>query len=430
MKLVTTLLSALIFVSPAFAQTVIPLSEPHGLYNAYVIPMTDRNRVDVQLVVLSGTNDEDEIANIAHYTEHLAALSSDTAVLQEPRQRDLNAFTSSVSTVYGNSGTIDEIDKLMKLTRAVLDPPKLTPSFTSSEIDIVKREVLYKERNAPVRWLRRLAIQNLYGSKTGRADDAVTDLDRISVQAAMEFHAKHYQPSNAMIIISGNIDPETAQAKLTEYFGDTIKTQQVPDLWLDHHPEPDLRSVVKIETTRVLENTIAYAKFFEFSEPQDILAMQASFFIASDIYNSHINEALYLNGFTAQNFSQGSYIAIDGDLEYTVHLTPFEGVSLETALASLEQAIAEMRSKVITPEEIEIARAKNVAYTKSLSQSPRAYLDFFQNLGSDGLPPTSPTQFAQMVADASDAEVLRIIAAFASDSPSSAILATAKDLGQ
>ena len=340
MKLVTTLLSALIFVSPAFAQTVIPLSEPHGLYNAYVIPMTDRNRVDVQLVVLSGTNDEDEIANIAHYTEHLAALSSDTAVLQEPRQRDLNAFTSSVSTVYGNSGTIDEIDKLMKLTRAVLDPPKLTPSFTSSEIDIVKREVLYKERNAPVRWLRRLAIQNLYGSKTGRADDAVTDLDRISVQAAMEFHAKHYQPSNAMIIISGNIDPETAQAKLTEYFGDTIKTQQVPDLWLDHHPEPDLRSVVKIETTRVLENTIAYAKFFEFSEPQDILAMQASFFIASDIYNSHINEALYLNGFTAQNFSQGSYIAIDGDLEYTVHLTPFEGVSLETALASLEPVLA------------------------------------------------------------------------------------------
>ena len=424
------LLTALFLSFPAYAQTVIPLDETHGLYNAYVIPMTERNRVDVQLVVLSGTNDEYEIANLAHYTEHLAALSSDTAVLQEPRQRDLNAFTSKVSTVYGNSGSPDEIDKLMQLTRAVLDPPKLRPSFTQSEIDIVKREVLYKERNAPVRWLRRLALQNLYGSKTGRADDAITDLDRITVPAAMEFHAKHYQPSNAMIIISGNIDQATAQAKVTEYFGDTVKTQQVPDLWLDHHPDPDLRSVTKIETSRVLEDTIAYAKFFEFSEPQDILAMQASFFIASDIYNSHINNALYLEGFTAQNFSQGSYIAIDGDLEYTVHLTPFDGVSLDEALASLEQAIAEMRTKVITPEEIEIARAKNVAYTKSLSQSPRAYLDFFQNLGSDGLPPTSPTQFAQMVADASDEEVLRIIAAFAADSPSAAILATASEVGQ
>jgi len=230
-----------------------------------------------------------------------------------------------------------------------------------------------------------------------------------------------------MLIISGNIDQKTAQAKVTEFFGDTVKTVQVPDKWLDHHPEEGLRSVQKISTPRVLEDSIAYAKFFEFEEPQDILAMQASFFIASDIYNSHITNALYYDGFIAQDFSQSSYIAIDGDLEYQAYLQPFEGVSLEEALEALETAIAEMRTKEITAEEIEIARAKNVAYTKSLIQSPRAYLDFYQNLGSDGLPPTSPTQFAQMVADASDEEIMLMIAAFASDSPSSAILATATE---
>lgn len=426
MKFITATLTAVFLSFPAFAQTVIPLEETHGLYNAYVIPMEGRNRVDVQLVVLSGTYDEDEISGIAHYTEHLAALSSDTKVLQQPRQRDLNAFTSKVSTVYTNTGSPSEIDRVMKLTRAVLEAPSLPPSFQQSEIDIVKREVLYKERNSMLRWLNRMALQNLYGSKSGRAEDPVADLDRMSVEAAMEFHAKHYVPSNAMLIISGNIDQATAQAKVTEYFGDTVKTQQIPDTWLDHHPEENLKSVVKISTPRVLNDSIAYAKFFEFDEPQDILAMQASFFIASDIYNSHLNNALYLEGFTAQSFSQGSYIAIDGDLEYTAFLTPFEGVSLEQALAALENAIAEMRTKEITKEEIEIARAKNVAYTRSLSQSPRAYLDFFQNLGSDGLPPTSPTQFAQMVADASDEEVLRIIAAFASDSPSSAVLASSE----
>jgi len=428
MKFVFSLLATLALSLPVSAQTVIPLEETHGLYNAYVIPMEGRNRVDVQLVVLSGGNDEEEIAGIAHYTEHLAALYSDTKVLRQPRQRDLNAFTSQVSTVYQNSGGPSEIDKLMKLTRAVLDTPQLPQRFTFSEIDIVKREILYKERNAPVRWLRRLALQNLYGSKNGRADNTVADLDRLSVEAALEFHAKHYQPSNTMLIISGKIDQKTAQAKVSEFFGDTIKTSQVPDKWLDHHPEKGLRSVQKISTPRVLEDSIAYAKFFEFAEPQDILAMQASFFIASDIYNSHITNALYYDGFIAQDFSQSSYIAIDGDLEYQAFLQPFDGVSLEEALEALEAAIADMRTKEITPEEIEIARAKNVAYTKSLTQSPRAYLDFFQNLGSDGLPPTSPTQFAQMVADASDAEIMLMIEAFASDSPSSAILATATEV--
>jgi len=428
MKFFLSAICALFLSLPVSAQTVIPLEETHGMFNAYVIPMEGRNRVDVQLIVLSGGNDEEEIAGIAHYTEHLAALYSDTKVLRQPRQRDLNAFTSQVSTVYQNSGTPSEIDKLMKLTRAVLDTPQLPQRFTFSEIDIVKREILYKERNAPVRWLRRLALQNLYGSKNGRADNTVADLDRLSVEAALEFHAKHYEPSNAMLIISGNIDQKTAQAKVTEFFGDTVKTVQVPDKWLDHHPEEGLRSVQKISTPRVLEDSIAYAKFFEFEEPQDILAMQASFFIASDIYNSHITNALYYDGFIAQDFSQSSYIAIDGDLEYQAYLQPFEGVSLEEALEALETAIAEMRTKEITAEEIEIARAKNVAYTKSLIQSPRAYLDFYQNLGSDGLPPTSPTQFAQMVADASDEEIMLMIAAFASDSPSSAILATATEV--
>lgn len=427
MKFVTTFLTALILSFPATAQSVIPLKETHGLYNAYVIPLPDRSRVDVQLVVLSGTYDETDIASIAHYTEHLAALYSDKKVLQQPRQRDLNAFTSKVSTVYGNTGDRHDIDRLMKLTAAVLETPNLPPSFQSSEIDIVKREVLYKERNAPVRWLRRLSVQKLYGSKTGRAEKPVEDLDRITVEAALDFHAKHYQPSNVMLIISGDIDEATAQAKVTEYFGDTVKTEQVPDVWLDHHPDPNLRSVTHIKSDRLLEDSIAYTKFFEFAEPQDILAMQASFFIASDIYNSHINDALYLDNFIAQDFSQSSYIAIDGDLEYSAFVTPSPGVSLDQALDALNTAIAEMRTKEITAEEIEIARAKNVAYTKSLATSPRAYLDFFQNLGSDGLPPTSPTQFAQMVADASDEEVLRIIAAFASDSPYAAILATATE---
>ena len=85
------------------AQEVIPLKHTYGLYNAYVIPIEDQSRIDIQLIILSGSYDEDKISGIAHYTEHLAALSSDAAVLQEPRQRDLNAFTSQVSTVYTNT---------------------------------------------------------------------------------------------------------------------------------------------------------------------------------------------------------------------------------------------------------------------------------------------------------------------------------------
>lgn len=196
------------------AQEVIPLKNTHGLYNAYVIPIREQSRIDIQLVILSGSYDENEISGIAHYTEHLAALSSDAAVLQEPRQRDLNAFTSQVSTVYTNTGNQDDLDRLMRLTRAVLDTPQLSEDFKKSEIDIVKREVYYKERNAPSRWLNRLVLQKLYNSKYGRAETPVADLNKLTVKAAIDFHNKHYIPSNSMIIISGNINESLAQKKI------------------------------------------------------------------------------------------------------------------------------------------------------------------------------------------------------------------------
>lgn len=133
MKLLAYLTYFIMLSNITNAQTVIPLNNTHGFYNAYVIPIDDRARIDVQLVVLSGTYDEDGISGIAHYTEHLAALSSDTKVLQEPRQRDLNAFTSKVSTVYTNTGSSKEIDRIMLLTRAVLETPNLPIDFQKAK---------------------------------------------------------------------------------------------------------------------------------------------------------------------------------------------------------------------------------------------------------------------------------------------------------
>ena len=264
-------LSFFLLTFPVSAQKVIPLKNIHGLYNAYVIPIDDQARIDIQLIILSGSYDEDDISGIAHYTEHLAALSSDAAVLQEPRQRDLNAFTSQVSTVYTNTGTESELDRIMKLTRAVLDTPQLTQSFKESEIDIVKREVYYKERNAPTRWLNRLALQKLYNSKSGRAETPVEDLNKLTVERAIKFHNKHYKPSNSMLIISGNINEKLAQKKVSEYFGSTQKTKRVKDVWLNQRPNKNLNSVTKISTNRLLNNQLSFAKFFRFADLSDIL---------------------------------------------------------------------------------------------------------------------------------------------------------------
>ena len=97
-------LSFWVFAGTAQAQSVIPLSEKGGLYAAYVVPRDDFDRVDVQLIVLSGGYDDPEPSGTAHLTEHLAAFSADATILRKPRERDIYATTYNVSTVYTNSG--------------------------------------------------------------------------------------------------------------------------------------------------------------------------------------------------------------------------------------------------------------------------------------------------------------------------------------
>jgi len=224
---IRTIFAALLFAIPFTAQSqeVIPLTDIGGLHSAYVVPRDKFNRVDVQLIVLSGSYDDDEVSGTAHFLEHLAAFSADTYVLREPRARDLFAKTSSVATIYTNSGPVRDLDQLMKLSRAVLYEPKLPQDFLESEIKIVERETFLRERQYPTRWLRRIALQNLYGSKRGRANNMIEDVPRLNLQTALDFHKKHYAPSNVSVIVSGKIDPKIAAAKVKEYFGDKNPTR-------------------------------------------------------------------------------------------------------------------------------------------------------------------------------------------------------------
>ncbi|SMP23678.1 hypothetical protein SAMN06265373_104394 [Shimia sagamensis] len=130
----------------AQAQDIFPVTDKGGLHGAYVVPIEDFNRVDVQLIVLSGAYDDPDPSGTAHLTEHLTAFSADATILKEVRERDLNASTFNAATVYTNSGSPEELETLLRLSRAVLDTPVLPDDFAQSEIDIVARETFLRER--------------------------------------------------------------------------------------------------------------------------------------------------------------------------------------------------------------------------------------------------------------------------------------------
>lgn len=400
-------LLAYVFLSiPANAQEVIPLKNIGGLHSAYVVPRNDFNRLDVQLIVLSGAYDDPVPSGTAHFLEHLAAFHSDTYVLRQPRERDLHAKTTEVATIYTNSGSPKDIDRLMKLSRAILDTPRLPQDFLESEIKIVERETFLRERQFPTRWLRRRAIQGLYGSKRGRANNTVQDLPFLSLETALKFHKDHYAASNVMVILSGRITPQKAEEKIAEFFGDTQRTIAPAKWWLDEKPAPTLRNIEKLSSNRLSDDIIVYTKFVDLDWVNTSIDLQGEFFIGVSIFESRIRQALIFEDFDFKSISTNFYLAKNGDLEMTSFLLPMPDVSFEMALKKFETTISNLLKTPLTSEEIDTARQRNAAHAASAARRPEEFLFFLENVGSDGLPPISPGTYAQLIEETSDAEVV------------------------
>lgn len=416
-----------IFVGAVQAQNVIELSEKGGLHAAYVVPTDDFDRVDVQLIVLSGAFDDPDPSGTAHLTEHLAAFSSDTAVLRKPRERDLQATTQSVSTVYTNSGPTSDLEKLLRLSRAVLDTPSLPAGFAESEIDIIQRETLLRERQSPRRWLRRIALQNMYGTSSGRANDTIKDLPKLSLEKAYQFHKEHYAPSNVSLIVSGKIPPDMAAELVARVFGDT-KPSAVPEKpWLDRKPDPALRSVAYIESDRLTFDTVQFVKFVDFEDQVTSIDMQGAFFIATEVLNSRLRNALFVEDVRFLEAGLDWHFAKNADLELVIDAQLMPDFSLDAAHGALKEAMANLLNEPISSKEIDQARQKEVTYAQSVRRHPARFLSFLQNVASDGFPPVSPSVFADILSNTKDQEVIEFAKTVMKPSATSVLLAEKVD---
>ncbi len=417
----------LIFAVAVQAQSVIELTDRGGLHAAYVVPTDDFNRVDVQLIVLSGMFDDPEPSGTAHLTEHLTAFSSDATVLSNPRERDINATTDSVSTVYTNSGAPSDAELLLRLSRAVLDTPNVPKDFAESEIDIIRRETLLRERQFSGRWLKRMALQNLYGTLRGRANNAVEDLSKLSVEKAYQFHKKHYAPSNVTLIVSGKIQPDNAAELVARVFGDTEPSAVPEKNWLDQKPDPELRSVEYIETDRLTRDTVQYIKFVDFADRSSSIDMQGAFFIATNILMSRLENAFH---FEDQRFlidEIGLHFVKNADLELSIDVQLMPDFSLDAAHNTLINTVSNLLNEPISSHEIDQARQKEVTSALHAKRRPTDFLAFLKNVAADGFPPVSPSVFANLLTRTTDQEVIDFIETVMKPSATSVILAKRVD---
>lgn len=183
-----------------------------------------------------GMYDTDEYAGCADFVASMLTRGTTTRTWQQIAEE-----TESVGASVGVGGGTElvrfsarSLSKDFNLVLDVLSDVLRNPNFPTEEIDKHRNQVLswfkaWDDDPAQVaeRELRALLYPtgHPHHRRLQGYEDTITKLER---EHLCDFHAQYYRPDATIIAVVGNIDTETAIAKVTEAFGDWQGTGEPP----------------------------------------------------------------------------------------------------------------------------------------------------------------------------------------------------------
>jgi predicted Zn-dependent peptidase len=181
------------------------------------------------------------------------------------------------------------------------------------------------------------------------------DLVAASVGDVKAFFARWYVPSNASLVVAGDIDPTDVRANVERYFG-----------WIPSHPVPPAPApppVVKLSSVarETIPDNVNLAKVvMAWQSPAHFAPGDADLDLAATVLHEGKSSRLYKALVYDQDLAQDVGAMQDsGDLgsRFVVEATARPGVPPEKLEAAMDAVLAKLAAEPVTVEEL--TRAKN-----------------------------------------------------------------------
>ena len=168
----------------------------------------------------------------AHLFEHLMFEGSESlpklehARLIQGNGGQFNGSTTPDFTNYFEIVPKGAFDLALFLESDRMRSPVISEHTVANQIDVVKEEIRLNIMNRPyggmqMIYLPEIAFTTFNNSHNGYG--SFVDLESASVADAKDFWKRYYAPGNALLTITGDVDPDEAFKLAEKYFGDVPK---------------------------------------------------------------------------------------------------------------------------------------------------------------------------------------------------------------
>ena len=346
---------------------------------------------------------------MAHAQEHMAfrgctGMTADqTAAIYAQLGGRVNADTQQTITQYFANVPAADIDVALQAQAACMHGIDDSQEQWSEERGAIEQEVARDLSNPTYKFIDRLN-QDMFAGTPYAHDPLGTksSFDATTGEMLKAFYNKWYSPSNAILVIVGDVDPATTLAKVKQWFGD------IPDHPLPARPAVDLKPI-KSETF-TLESNLPYTLGFiayrlpgtdspDYAASQilaDVLASQRA-----DLYGMvPAGKALAAEFGMAENYPKAS-------VGYGVVALPADA-NADAAMNEMRSILASYAQKGVPEDLVAAAIRSEVAQAEFQRNSIPGLADVWSNaLAAEGR--TSPDEDIEAIKRVTLADVNRVV---------------------
>ena len=187
-----------------------------------------------------------------------------------------NASTSFDYTHYYIKSASKNMDKSLELFADLMENLTLKDEEFQPERDVVAEERRWRTDNNPMGYLQFRLFNNayIYHPYHWTPIGFMSDIQNWTIEDIKDFHSTYYQPKNAIVIVSGDIDENEIFASVEKHFKDIKNTKEIPSTVHTVEPKQDGEKRVTINRESAVQ-MLAITYHIPNFEHEDQVALSA-----------------------------------------------------------------------------------------------------------------------------------------------------------
>ncbi len=325
-----------------------------------VIPMHNNTQV-ISTDIFYKVGSRNEVmgkTGIAHMLEHMNFKSTKNL---DAGQFDVevksvggvsNASTGFDYTHYFIKSSTPNLTKSLSLFAELMQNLNLKDEEFQPERDVVTEERRWRTDNNPLGFLYFRMFNNayIYHSYHWTPIGFMNDIRTWEIEDIRSFHKTFYQPQNAILIITGDIEPKLAFEQAEKEFGNIKNTTDIPKVKFVEPKQdgPKRVTIYKESEVEMVAITFHIPDYLDADQPKlSAISEMLSSGKSSRLYETLVDEKQMVNqiyAYNMENIDAGLFI-------FLAACNP--GVKAEDVEKELIKQIERMKDETVTKEELE-----------------------------------------------------------------------------